>query len=72
MTTKDPIIFGVSCQPQEPMYLGIGIVSPPDLIKKCDMDIRKSFEGTNYLITGPTDAQIFRDVKKILELLESR
>lgn len=44
----------------------------PDLadeLQFVDEDIRKAFEGTNYIIGTPTNVQLSRDIKKLTEVL---
>lgn len=41
----------------------------PDELQFVDEDIRKAFEGTNYIIGTPTNVQLSRDIKKLTEVL---
>jgi hypothetical protein len=44
--------------------------SPPTDEELCDKDLQEQFKDTCYLITGVREAQMFRDIKKLLTLVE--
>lgn len=41
----------------------------PDELQFVDEDIKKAFEGTNYIIGTPTNVQLSRNIKKLTEVL---
>lgn len=46
------------------------ITDLPDELKFVDEDIRKTFEGTQYIIGTPTNVQLSRNIQKLIDKLK--